>query len=126
MRTKAYFIFGDILANLAVGILTAWACIALIDPHWYRLVAMLIGMGVGMLVAGLLGGLLFFRYFGALEMMLPTMLTGMLAGMAAGMGAAMGHAPAHNLLLGAGMGLLVWAFMIWLNRRLSGVQPLTE
>ncbi len=126
MRTKAYFILGDLSANLIVGIITAYICSLLISPAWNHWVAMVVGMGVGMIIAGLLGGLWFFRYFGGMEVMLPTMLTGMMVGMGAAMVAAMGYSSRHMLLLGVVFGLMIWAAVSWLNRRLSGVQPLAE
>jgi hypothetical protein len=126
MRTKIYFILGDLSANLIVGMITAYACSLLISAVWNPGVAMVVGMGVGMIIAGLLGGLWFFRYFGAMEIMLPTMLTGMMAGMGTAMAAAMGYSSRPMLLLGAAVGFMIWIAMSWLNRRLSGVQPLTE
>lgn len=126
MRIKTYFILGDLISNLSVGMITAYVCSLLISPSWNHFIAMVVGMGVGMIMAGLLGGLWFFRYFGAMEVMLPTMLTGMMVGMGAGMGAAMSYSSIQMLLLGATVGFMIWAVIGWLNRRLSGVQPLVE
>ncbi|MDY6812118.1 MAG: hypothetical protein SV108_00365 [Pseudomonadota bacterium] len=100
MERRAYFIAGDLLANLSTGAVAGAASALLVGPGWPMWLAMPAGMLLGMLLASVLGVAVFFRYFGAMEVMLPTALTGMLAGMLAAMWATMaplGLAPAALL-----------------------------
>ena len=91
METRPYFVFGDIVSNLAVGALVGVVC-ALLFPTWHVVVAMIAGMVLGMVVsfptAFLLSSL-----FGALEIVLPVMTTGMVAGMVVAMRSNMAALP---------------------------------
>ncbi len=103
-RLRPYFLVGDILSSVGVGVFTGLVCSALIEPGWYMLPAMLACMVLGMVLALLLGVLVFYRYFGAMEVIVPTMFTGMFAGMAVGMMAAV---TAVEWPLAAGLGALI-------------------
>ncbi len=88
MNDKQWFLFGDILSNLVIGIVSAWLCALWFEVGDNMFIAMLLGMLVPMLLS-MPFALIFGRYFGALEIMLPMMLTAMLAGMVIAMLATM-------------------------------------
>jgi hypothetical protein len=88
MNDKQWFLFGDILCNLFIGVVSAWLCAMWFEVGENMVIAMLLGMLVPMLLS-MPFALIFGRYFGALEIMLPMMLTSMLAGMVSAMLATM-------------------------------------
>jgi len=89
MNNKQWFLLGDVLSNVFIGLFSAWLCALWFDSEDGMLFAMLLGMFVPMLLS-MPFALLFGRYFGALEIMLPMMLTAMLSGMVVSMRASMG------------------------------------
>lgn len=123
MENRPYFIFGDLVANLSVGILSALLCAALFDIDNNMFFAMIVGMLVGMTLAMILGVGLFFRYFGAMEVMIPTSLTGMIAGMIVSMWAAMGPMSTSGaIFLGAFSAVLSLIITYRLQAEISGIQ----
>ena len=114
METRPYFIVGDVLVNVAAGVVAALAARVLVGPSWNVLLAMPAGSIVGMLTS-LPVALLFMPFFGAFEVMLPAMLTGMIAGMLAAM------RPAEAALLGILSGLAsvsyVYALTAWVRSK---------
>lgn len=126
MDSRLFFVFGDLVANIAVGLIAGWLCALVVGTSWNMLPAMLVAMAVGMVV----GFVLFFPFgifFGAMEVMLPIMFSGMLAGMVVGMWAAM--APVSDgaaALTGAICGV-IGILVIWIaNTALRGVRVLDE
>ncbi|PCI42002.1 MAG: hypothetical protein COB51_13485 [Moraxellaceae bacterium] len=123
MEDRPYFIVGDLIANLSVGILSAIACAALFGTGSNMFFAMIVGMLVGMVLAMVLGAALFFRYFGAMEVMIPTSLTGMIAGMIVSMWATMGAVSTSGaIFLGALSAALSLIITYRLQAKISGIQ----
>jgi hypothetical protein len=123
MEVRPYFLIGDLLANAAVGALTAllvtWAGL----PHWPMLPAMLVGMAIGM-VTGLVAALAALSLLlGAMEVFVPCMLGGMVAGMIGAMGWIGGLPPAAAGAL-IGVGVLICVYIA--NAVLSGEQRVSE
>jgi hypothetical protein len=79
-----YFMFGDYLAGMAVGALTALGVRAAIWPGMDMVIAMLIGMAIGMIVHIVLG-LLLGPLIGMFNSMVPASVIGMYGGMFFGM-----------------------------------------
>jgi len=107
LERRIYFVAGDALSNIVMGMSAAWLASAMVDPSWPMpagmFAGMLAGMGLGLLLMPVFVGL-----FGAMEVMLPVMLTAMLSGMVFGMTDALQGASAPALMLGGGaIGLLV-------------------
>jgi hypothetical protein len=124
MRTRPYFLFGDILSNVCIGALAAVLMSALIGPGWPMLVAMIVSMVLGMFLSLVVGLVLFFRFFGAMEVMLPTMFSGMFAGMCVGMAASMGPVGAGTALwAGALIGLFTVIAIYFANFLINGRLP---
>lgn len=126
MDSRIYFVVGDVLVNVAIGLLVAVVSYWLVSTNWNMLVAMWLMMFVGMVLAMLFAlpaGIL----FGAMEVMLPMKLSGMLSGMVVGMWAAMQPiALSQAIGVGATMGL-VSIVLVWiLNSRIRGIQTLVE
>jgi hypothetical protein len=115
-----YFIAGDVLSNVVMGMVAAWLSVAVVEPSWSMSAGMLAGMLAGM-ASGLVVTPLFVALFGAMEVMLPVMLTAMLSGMVFGMAGAM-QAPALAALLPGGgtIGLLVLLLTYAVDARLHG------
>jgi len=116
-----YYVVGDFLANLVLGVIVGAISWAIVGPGWNMIVAMFVMMAVGMLA-----GLFFFFpaaiKLGAMEAMVPLMFTGMVSGMVVGMAAAMMPLPLVNaLLMGAASGVAGIAFIWIANSRLRGV-----
>ena len=88
METRPYFVFGDLISNLATGAFVGGLCTVIVTLNWEVSIAMVVGMAIGM-VASLPAGILFGSLFGALEVFLPVMTTGMVAGMVVGMRSSM-------------------------------------
>ncbi len=91
-ETRPYFVFGDLVANVAVGALIGALMAAVFGPAWNMYVAMFIAMALGMVIS-LPFALVFGALFGAMEIMLPVMTTGMVAGMLVSMSATMDLVP---------------------------------
>lgn len=121
MENRLYFIFGDLISNIAVGASAAALIALLVTPEWSMLTAMFVSMALGMWISVLLGFAVLLRHFGAMEIMLPTMMSGMMAGMISGMLAAMRPlAITDALLLGTVIGA-VSCIAFWIgNFILSG------
>ena len=121
MDHRLYFIFGDLVSNLAAGILIALCAALLVGTGWNMFVAMMVMMALGMVLCIFLS-LALGIVFGAMETMVPVMLTGMFSGMFSGMWLAMAEVPALRLIwLGAITGLLVTCIIWLVNTRLRGV-----
>lgn len=120
MDSRLYFVVGDLVSNLLVGLIVGLVCAWLIPAGGFMFVAMVVAMLIGM-VLGMLVWFPLSIYFGAMEVMVSTMFSGMLSGMVVGMWAAMvplsaGQAGAVGLLCG-----LVGITVIWaLNTALRG------
>ena len=121
MDHRLYFIFGDLLSNIIVGILMAVSATLLISTGWNMFIAMVVMMLLAMIVSLFLT-LLLGIVFGAMEIMVPGMFSGMFSGMFGGMWLAMADVSlVHLVWLGAIIGLVVTC-IIWLaNARLRGI-----
>ena len=121
MDHRLYFVFGDLVSNVAAGILIALCAAVLVGTGWNMFVAMMVMMALGMIFCLFLSlalGIL----FGAMEIMVPVMLTGMFSGMFAGMWLAMTDVPLMQLVcLGAITGFAVTCIIWLVNARLRGV-----
>lgn len=121
MDHRAFFAIGDLLANIAIGMIVGLICWMIVVPGWNMWITMFAMMALGM-VAGLV---FFFPVgikLGAMEVMVPLMFSGMLSGMVVGMVAAMVPLTAMEALLhgaaAGGAGIL----FIWLvNQLVRGV-----
>lgn len=124
MEKRPYFIFGDLLACLASGVMGAWLAQLAMPAGISPAIGMVAGMAVGMLLgmlAGVVIGMLFSPLFGALEVSLPAGLAGILGGTAAGMLEGMiGIGGGTALLAGAGAGVLSLVYCYALQARLKG------
>jgi hypothetical protein len=120
VERRIYFIAGDVLSNVVMGMAGAWLAAAVVSPSW----SMPAGMMAGMLAAMGLGLVLtppFVALFGAMEVMLPVMLTAMLSGMVFGMAGAMRAPAVPTLLFGGGtIGLLVLLLTYAVDAHLHG------
>jgi len=121
--SRLFYVVGDFLAALAVGIIAALVAWAIVSPAWNMWLAMFAMMALGMVV----GLVLFFPLgikLGAMEAMIPAMYTGMWSGMVVGMMGAMMPLPwEHAAQIGAacGVGEII---LIWIvNTLLRGVRP---
>jgi hypothetical protein len=74
------FVFGDYLAGMAIGALTALAVRAVVWPGMDMVIAMLAGMCVGMALH-LVVGLILSPLLGMFETMVPASMIGMYGGM---------------------------------------------
>ena len=120
METRLYFVFGDLISNLATGAFVGGLCTAVITLNWEVSIAMVAGMAIGMAVS-LPAGVLFGSLFGALEVFLPVMTTGMIAGMAVGMRSSMDViAFVDAVLVGGacGVGIVIVTYLanLWIQR----------
>jgi hypothetical protein len=115
MNNNQWFIFGDVISNGFIGVVSAWLCALWFEIGDNMLIAMLLGMLVPMLLS-MPFALIFGRYFGALEIMLPMMLTSMLAGMVSAMLATMYLLTAFQIsFIGIVCGFGVLGFVSLLN-----------
>ncbi len=118
---RLFYVVGDFLANLAIGLIAGLISSAIVSPAWNMWVAMFAMMALGMVL-----GLVFFFpaaiKLGAMEAMVPLMFSGMLSGMVVGMAAAMMPLPVGNALaLGAASGVAGIGFIWAANSMLRGV-----
>lgn len=121
MDHRLFYVIGDFLANLALGVIVGVISWAIVGPGWHMIVAMFAMMALGMLL-----GLIFFFpaaiKLGAMEAMVPLMFTGMLSGMVVGMAAAMTPIPlADALAMGAASGAAGIGFIWVANSMLRGI-----
>lgn len=122
MTEKQWFLMGDILSNVFIGVFSAWLCAVWFDVGDSMMISMLLGMFIPMLLS-MPFALIFGRYFGALEIMLPMMLTSMLSGMVVSMRATMGVLMGIDILIyGLFSALLVLLWVGFLNLRLVAVE----
>jgi hypothetical protein len=120
LERRIYFLAGDALSNVVMGMAAAWLSITLVDPSWSMPVGMFAGMFAGMGL-GLLLVPVFVGLFGAMEVMLPVMLTAMVSGMVFGMAGAMQAPATPEFLLGGGaIGLLVLLLTYAVDAHLHG------
>lgn len=128
MDHRLFYVVGDFLANLAIGIIMGLIARAIVGPSWNMWAAMCAMMALGMVV----GLVLFFPVgikLGAMEAMIPAMYTGMWAGMVVGMMSAMMDLPwRHAAEMGAACGIAEIIFIWIANTILRGVtrQPRTR
>jgi hypothetical protein len=101
MEHRIYFVFGDLLANTAVGALAGAAGAWFFGPEWHVAAALAAGMVIGMAVGVTAGLLIFAPLFGALEVLVPCMLSGSFSCMASAMSpASLDQAAARGALIG--------------------------
>ena len=123
MEKRLYFIAGDLLSNIIVGIVATAVTTLLIGGNLPMLPGMLAGMVVGMVLAmGLSMGVLAPR-LGIMEIMMPCMMTGMFGGMFGGMWS---FSIIQTLQWGTATGVIVMSVIYLLNAALSGPQKLPE
>jgi len=123
MEKRLYFIAGDLLSNIIVGIVAIGVTTLLIGGNMPMVPGMLAGMVVGMVLAmGLSMGVLAPR-LGIMEIMMPCMMTGMVAGMWGGM---IALSFVQTLIWGAATGVTMLTLVYLLNAAISGPQKLTD
>lgn len=123
MEKRLYFIAGDLISNIVVGIISVGVTTLLIGGNMPMLPGMLAGMVVGMVLAmGLSMGVLAPR-LGIMEIMMPCMMTGMFGGMFGGMNA---FSIVQTLQWGTATGVVVMSLVYLLNAALSGQQKLPD
>ena len=121
MDHRLYFIFGDLLSNIIVGILMAVSATLLISTGWNMFIAMVVMMLLAMVVSLFLS-LLLGIVFGAMEIMVPAMFSGMFSGMFSAMLLAMADVPLVQLVwLGAIIGSVVTCIIWLVNAHLRGI-----
>ena len=121
MDHRLYFIVGDLVSNISIGILTAVFAVLLIDTGWNMFIAMVVMMALAMIL-GLFLSLALSIWFGAMEIMVPGMLTGMISGMLSAMWLAMTQVPVVQLAcLGAITGFVVTCIIWLVNTCLRGI-----
>lgn len=121
MDHRLFYVVGDFLANVALGVIVGIISWAIVWPGWNMIVAMFVMMAVGMVA-----GLIFFFpaaiKLGAMEAMVPLMFTGMLSGMVVGMAEAMMPLTAMQAaVLGAASGVVGIGFIWIANNLLRGI-----
>ena len=122
MDHRLYFIIGDLLSNISVGILMAVLATLLISTGWNMFIAMALMMLFAMVLCLFLA-LLLGSFFGAHEIMVPVMFSGMFSGMLSGMWLAMAPVPVLQLVyLGTATGLVVICIIWFINAQLRGIQ----
>jgi hypothetical protein len=126
MDSRLYFVLGDLLSNILVGLVAGWLCALVVGEGWNMFIAMLFAMVIGMVV----GTVLWFplgMLFGAMEVMLPTMFGGMLSGMVVGMRAAMLPVSSYEAAaLGSVCGLIAIVIVWVLNNSVRGIRSVPE
>ena len=126
MDHRLFYVVGDLLANLILGVIAGMISWAIVSPWWNMWIAMIVMMPIGMIAA-----LIFFFpaaiKLGAMEAMVPLMLTGMLGGMVVGMAAAMQPLAFMDAFwLGGACGLAAIVFIWIANSLLRGVTRETQ
>jgi hypothetical protein len=106
------FVFGDYLAGMAIGALTALAVRAFVSPGMDMVIAMLAGMCVGMALH-LVVGLVLSPLLGMFETMIPASMIGMYGGMLFGMRDSM-SAGSQTLAAASAVGALFGAVVVLL------------
>jgi hypothetical protein len=105
-----YFVIGDYVAGMLIGVLTALGVRAAVWPGMDMVLAMLLGMGIGTLIhLGL--GLVLAPVLGMFYTMMPAMVIGMYGGMLFGMRDSMA-AGSHTLTAAAAVGALFGALVV--------------
>ena len=121
MDHRLFYVVGDFLANLAIGVISGLVAWAIVGPSWNMWGAMFAMMALGMVV----GLVLYFPVgikLGAMEAMIPAMYTGMWAGMVVGMMSSMMEMPVrHAMEMGAACGVAEIIFIWIVNSILRGV-----
>jgi hypothetical protein len=105
-----YFVFGDYIAGMFIGALTALSVRAVVWPGMDMVIAMLLGMGIGMVIHLVLG-LVLSPWLGMFETMMPASVTGMYGGMFFGMRDSMA-AGSPTLTAAAAVGALFGALAV--------------
>ncbi len=121
MDHRLFYVVGDFLAQLAIGMVAGLVAWAIVSPAWNMWAAMAAMMALGMVV----GLVLYFPVgikLGAMEAMIPAMYSGMWGGMVVGMMSAMMPMPLHHALeMGAACGIAEIIFIWIANSLLRGV-----
>lgn len=112
MDKRLFYVVGDLVANVIIGVIVALTAWAIVGPTWN----MWLSMGSMMALGMVLGLVLFFPFsikLGAHETMIPAMYTGMWAGMFVGMIASMmpltlRHAAELGAMVGAAEIIFIW------------------
>lgn len=121
MDHRLFYVMGDFLANLVIGVIAGLVAWAIVGPHWNMWAAMFTMMALGMVI----GLVIFFPVgiqLGAMEAMIPAMYTGMWAGMVVGMMSAMIPLPMwHAAQMGAACGIAEIIFIWIANTILRGI-----
>ncbi len=121
MDNRLFYVAGDLIANLAIGIIVALVASWIVGPAWNMWAAMFAMMVLGMV----LGLVLYFPIgsrFGAMEVMIPAMYTGMWSGMVIGMiDAMMDLSWRHAAEIGAACGAAEIVFIWIANTILRGI-----
>jgi len=105
-----YFIIGDYVAGMLIGVLTALGVRAAVWPGMDMVIAMLLGMVIGMAIHLVLG-LMLSPLLGMFETMLPASMIGMYGGMLFGMRDSMA-AGSRTLAAAATVGALFGALVV--------------
>lgn len=126
MDHRLFYVVGDFLANVMLGVIVGIASWAIVGPGWPMIVAMFAMMALGMVA-----GLIFFFpaaiKLGAMEAMVPLMFSGMLSGMAVGMAGSMMPLPLTNaVVMGAAAGVAGIGFIWIANSMLRGITKEAE
>ena len=121
MDNRLYFIVGDLISNISIGILIALSAVLLISTDWNMIVAMILMMLLAMIL-GMFLSLILGIFFGAMEIMVPAMFSSMLSGMFSGMWLAMVNVPVMQLVcLGAGTGFVMTCLIWFINGQIRGI-----
>lgn len=122
MDDRLYFIFGDFISNIIVGVIMAVIPSLFVDSGWNMFAAMVVMMAVAM-PGSLFLSLLLGIVFGAMEIMIPVMLSGMFGGMLGAMWLAMGDVGVVQLVyLGAITGFVTVCTIWVVNARMRGIR----
>jgi hypothetical protein len=117
-----YFVIGDYVAGILIGVLTALGVRAVVWPGMDMVIAMLLGMVIGMVIHTVLG-LLLSPLLGMFETMIPASVIGMYGGMLFGMRdsmAAGSRTLTASVIVGALFGALVVLGIKAYDRALRG------
>ena len=122
MDHRLFYVVGDFLASLVIGMIAGTVAWAIVGPGWNMWAAMFAMMALGMVV-GLVCYFPVAIKLGAMEAMIPAMYSGMWGGMVVGMMAAMMPLPLHHAMeMGAACGIAEILFLWLANAILRGVQ----